>query len=123
MRRKLPTIALFAAGLIASPAVTQNRPVQGGTAAKTVEPSSMPLAPEKHALVREHVRRAKVPEAKVDELVAVGMTVPESVELWGLPQDSVTEVPTVSSYKFFHAGKVIAVVDPDSRKVIQVLPN
>jgi Protein of unknown function (DUF1236) len=51
------------------------------------------------------------------------MTVPEEVELWGLPQDSVTEVPTVTSYKFFHAGKIIAVVEPESRRVIQVIPN
>jgi hypothetical protein len=34
-----------------------------------------------------------------------------------------TEVPTVSSYKFFHVGKVIAVVDPDSRKVVQLIRN
>jgi hypothetical protein len=88
-----------------------------------MEPSSMPLSSDKHGLVKEHVRRAKVPEAKIDEQVAVGMTVPEGVELWGLPQDSMTEVPTVSSYKFFHVGKVIAVVDPDSRKVVQLIRN
>jgi hypothetical protein len=83
----------------------------------------MPLSPDKHGLVKEHVRRAKVPEAKIDEHVAVGMTVPEGVELWGLPQDSMTEVPTVSSYKFFHVGKVIAVVDPDRRVVVQLIRN
>ena len=100
----------------AAPAAAQNAP-------KTVEPSSMPLSADKHALLKEHVKRAKVPEAKVEGQVAIGMTVPEGIELWGLPQDSMTEVPTVSSYKFFHVGRTIAVVDPDSRKVIQVIPN
>jgi hypothetical protein len=100
----------------ASPAAAQNPP-------KTVEPSSMPLPADKHALIKEHVRRAKVPEAKVEGPVTVGMTVLEDIELWGLPQDSVTEVPTVSSYKFFHVGRTIAVVDPESRTVIQVIPN
>jgi hypothetical protein len=83
----------------------------------------MPLPADKHSLVKEHVSRAKVPEAKVDGPVTVGMTVPEDIELWSLPQDSVTEVPTVSSYKFFHARRTIAVVDPESRTVIQVIPK
>jgi hypothetical protein len=107
---------LLAAALITSPAEAQTRP-------RTVEPSSMPLSVEKQAIVKEHVRRTKVPEAQAGGPVTVGMTVPEEVELWGLPQDSVTEVPTVTSYKFFHAGKIIAVVEPESRRVIQVIPN
>jgi hypothetical protein len=115
--------AFLAAALAMSSAAAQTGRSHGGTTPKTVEPSSMPLSSDKHGLVKEHVRRAKVPEAKIDEQVAVGMTVPEGVELWGLPQDSMTEVPTVSSYKFFHVGKVIAVVDPDSRKVVQLIRN
>ena len=115
--------AFLAAALAVSSAAAQTGRSHGGTAPKTVEPSSMPLSSDKHVLVKEHVRRAKVPEAKIDEQVAVGMTVPEGVELWGLPQDSMTEVPTVSSYKFFYVGKVIAVVDPDSRKVVQLIRN
>jgi Protein of unknown function (DUF1236) len=106
----------FALALSAAPAC-------GQTAPKTVEPSQMPLAADKHSVVREHIRRAKVPEAKADAPVIVGTTVPDDVELWGLPQDSVTEVPTVTSYKFFHVGRTIAVVDPESRKVVQILRN
>jgi hypothetical protein len=117
------TWAFVAAALTVPPAAAQTGRSQGEAAPKTMEPSSMPLSSDKHWLVKEHVRRAKVPEVKIDEQVAVGMTVPEGVELWGLPQDSMTEVPTVSSYKFFHVGKVIAVVDPDSRKVVQLIRN
>jgi hypothetical protein len=108
--------ALLAAALVTSQAAAQTRP-------RTVEPSATPLSVEKQAVVKEHVRRAKVPEAQAGRPVTVGMTVPEEVELWGLPQDSVTEVPTVTSYKFFHAGNIIAVVEPESRKVIQVIRN
>jgi Protein of unknown function (DUF1236) len=106
---------LLAAILMTSPAAAQTT--------RTVEPSSMPLSAEKQAVVKEHVRRAKVSEAQADGRVTVGMIVPEEVELWALPQDSVTEVPTVTSYKFVHAGKTIAVVDPEYRKAIQVIPN
>jgi hypothetical protein len=105
---------LLTAVLMTSPAAAQTR---------TVEPSSAPLSAEKQAVVKEYVRQAKVPEAQADGRVTVGMTVPEEVEPWALPQDSVTEVPTVTSYKFFYAGKTIAVVDAVSRKVIQVIPN
>jgi hypothetical protein len=45
------------------------------------------------------------------------------VELWSLPQDSVSEVPATTSYKFLLTGQTIAVVDPESRKVIQIIPN
>ena len=83
----------------------------------------MPLPPAKQARVKEYLTRAKVPEAKVEGPVTVGMTVPEDLELWAPPEDSVTEVPTVTSYKFFHVGGTIAVVDPNSRRVIQVIPK
>jgi hypothetical protein len=33
-------------------------------------------------MVREHIRQAKVPEAKLDVPVTAGMTVPDDVELW-----------------------------------------
>jgi hypothetical protein len=46
-----------------------------------------------------------------------------AVEPWSLPQDMVTEVPSVTRYKFFRAGNTIAVVDPNNRKIIQVIKN
>jgi Protein of unknown function (DUF1236) len=52
---------------------------------------------------------------------SVGMTLSETVELFALPQDTVTEVPKVTSYKFLITGDTIAVVDPGSRKVIQLI--
>jgi hypothetical protein len=101
---------------MALPAVAQ-------TGARTVEPSAEPLAAEKQALVKDYAKRAQVPEAQAGGPVTVGMAVPEGIELWGLPQDSVTEVPTVTSYRFFRSGHAIAVVDPESRKVVQIVPN
>ena len=90
-------------------------------APKTVEPSAAALAPEKQEMVRDHVRRARVPEATLSAPASVGMTVPDDVELWSLPEDSITEVPQVTSYKFFHTDTVIAVVDPSSRAVVQLI--
>jgi hypothetical protein len=107
---------LFAAMLAASTAVAQTE----GTPINT---PPVPLPPEKQALVKEQVRRERPPEAQLAGQMMVGMVVPEDVALWALPQDSVSEVPAVTSYKFLLAGKTIAVVDPESRKVIQIIPN
>jgi hypothetical protein len=104
----------FAATLLSMPVMAEKAP-------KTVEPSSAPLAPDKQETVRDHVRQARVPEARLGAPASVGMTVPDDVELWALPEDSVTEVPQVTSYKFFHTDTVIAVVDPESRTVVQLI--
>jgi hypothetical protein len=92
----------------------------GGT---PVETPPVPLPPEKQAAVKQHVERQNPPEAQTGGPVTVGMTVSENVELWTLPQDSVSEVPTLTSYKFLRTGKTIAVVDPETRKVVQIISN
>lgn len=93
------------------------------TGGAPVETAPVPLSADKQAIVREYVQRETVPEAQTGSPVTVGMTAPEGVELWTLPQDSMTEVPTVTSYRFFRSGDVIAVVEPESRKVIQIIQN
>jgi hypothetical protein len=107
---------LIAATLMASATLAQT----GGT---PVETAPVPLPPAKQAIVRQHVQREKMPETQMGTPVAVGAVVPDEVDLWSLPQDTVTEVPSATRYKFFRAGKTIAVVDPDNRKIIQVITN
>jgi hypothetical protein len=101
---------------MASAAVAQT----GGTPVQT---APVPLSPEKQAVIKQHVQRERPPEAQTGGAITVGMTVPEGVELWSLPQDSVTEVPATTSYRFMRVGHTIAVVDPESRKVIQIITN
>jgi len=81
------------------------------------------LAPEKQAIIKEHVNRTKVPATEMSGPVAVGTTVPKDVSLYSLPQDLMTEIPTVTSYRFLVSGHVIAVVEPESRRVIQIIQN
>jgi hypothetical protein len=115
MRSRIWT-AVLAAMLVASAAAAQT----GGTPVQT---PPVPLSPEKQAVIKQHVQREKPPEAQTGGAISVGMTVPEGVELWSLPQDSVTEVPATTSYQFLRVGQTIAVVDPESRKVIQIITN
>ena len=112
----LARAVLLAALLGTSAAEARDRRYGGANAARAALPGETGH--------RQAARAAEEPpEAQAGSPVAVGMTVPESVELWSLPQDSVTEVPATTSYKFLLTGKTIAVVDPESRKVIQIIPN
>ncbi len=49
------------------------------------------------------------------------MVIPLDVELLGLSQDTATAVPTVTTYNYVVAGERIAIVEPESRKVIQII--
>ena len=55
-----------------------------------------------------------------DEFLS-GKTVPPSIDLIVLPQDAITEVPKTSSYRFVLMRDGIAVVDPATRMVLQVI--
>jgi hypothetical protein len=107
-------VVLLAVTLAAFAAAAQT----GGT---PVETPPVPLSPEKQAAVKQHAERPS--EARTDGPITVGMIVPDSVELWSLPQDSVTEVPATTSYRFLRTGKTIAVVDPNTRKVVQIISD
>jgi hypothetical protein len=126
MRRHV--IALAASGLAV--ALTSGSSLsQGAPPPRTVEPTpSSVLSAEKQAQVRAFVGDydrivkdgPKLP--KVDQALAVGELVPEDVALAVLPQDSVTEVPQVTSYRFVLAANgAIAVVDPATRRVVQLI--
>jgi hypothetical protein len=91
------------------------------TTGTAVETPPVLLPPEKQAMVKEYVTRTKVPLPKFDDPVTLGMTLPSTVELFGLPQDTMTETPAVTRYRFVVAGDIIAVVEPESLTVIQVI--
>ena len=91
------------------------------TSGVPVETAPVPLPLDKQTIVKDYVKRSDMPAVDPGAPVAVGMTVPEGTELFALPQDNVTEVPSVTRYKFLVTGATIAVVDPETRKVIQII--
>ena len=100
---------------------------QAPTVPDPAEPPKQILSPEKQLEVKTSIvryGRALKPGQdlpKIDERLAVGATVPATTELISLPQDTVTEVPTTTSYRFILMREGIAVVDPTTRQVIQVI--
>jgi hypothetical protein len=81
-----------------------------------------PLPPEKQKMILDHVKRSTdLPQASLSEPVRVGMTIPPEVEVLGLPQDAATAVPTVTTYNYLIVGDQIAIIEPETRKVIQLV--
>ncbi len=101
-------------------------PSPGGPAT-TIETEKQQLSPEKQLEVKTSLvryGRALKPGQelpKINERLAVGAAVPAGIELISLPQDTITEVPTTTTYRFVLMREGIAVVDPETRRIVQII--
>jgi Protein of unknown function (DUF1236) len=119
---KMSLLALLAVALLGPmPAASQtSAPVEVETT------GGIPLSPEKQLEVKTSIARygqAIGAQAlpRTDAAFPVGSTVPPSVELIVLPQDAISAAPTTTSYRFVLMKDGIAVVEPDTRKVVQII--
>jgi Protein of unknown function (DUF1236) len=95
---------------------------QTSTTVTTTAPSAtgaLTIAPEQRTVIRQRLTTAK--PVQIKERVTVGMTVPTEVELVEVPETIVTEVPSVRSYRYFRWNDDVVLVDPSSRRVVQIL--
>jgi hypothetical protein len=76
------------------------------------------LTAEQKTKIREYVLREKVPPAIVRERLSVGSQLPASVELRPIPSDW---GPTASKYRYVYSGDHVILVEPTTRRVIQVI--
>lgn len=91
-----------ALGLLASQAVAQ----------------TVVIAPEQRTKIKEYVVQQKVKPVRIQERVAVGVTIPADVELHAVPSDW---GPSFSRYRYVYADDDVVLIDPTSRKVIQII--
>jgi hypothetical protein len=99
-----------------------------GTATLAQSPDGgPPLSAEKQLEVKTSITRYSRGLKPGQELprhpdkLVVGATVAESVPLVTLPQDAFSEVQKTTTYSFVLMPQGIAVVDPSSRRVVQVI--
>ena len=50
-----------------------------------------------------------------------GITLPQDLEILDAPQTAVTEVPELSTYRYVVIGADVALVEPETRRVIEVI--
>jgi hypothetical protein len=76
------------------------------------------IAPEQRAKIKEYVVKEKVRPVTVKERVTVGATLPADVELRAVPSDW---GPSISRYRYIYHDDNVVLVDPSSRRVVQII--
>jgi hypothetical protein len=76
------------------------------------------IAPEQRTKIKEYVVKQKVSPVTISERVTVGATLPANVELRSVPADW---GPAVSKYRYVYHDNHVVLVEPSSRKVVQII--
>jgi len=106
----------------ASPAQKEDtgsmRNTQGAPGVRAGQPANPTLAPEQRTLIRRYVVERNVAPATIGPTVTVGATLPPSVELLAVPTEW---GPNLAPYRYVYADKHVVLVEPSSRRVVQVI--
>ena len=76
------------------------------------------IAPEQRARIKQYVVKEQVRPSQLSERVTVGAAIPESVELRAVPSDW---GPSAANYRYVYYDNQIVLVEPSSRKVVQII--
>jgi len=76
------------------------------------------VSPEQRTTIKEYVVKEKVRPHRLQSRVTVGATLPADVELAPVPE---TWGPSFRSYRYIYTGDDVVLVDPTSRRVIDVI--
>lgn len=108
-------LAGVAAFSLAAPAFAQT------TVVTTPAPSAgvaITVAPEQRTRIREYVVQERVKPITVRERITVGATLPADVDLVAVPN---AWGPEFSRYRYVYSGDNVVLVEPSSRRVIQII--
>ena len=98
--------ALYVAGLAAALLTTQ------------AFAQAVVVSPEQRTTIKEYVVKEKIRPHRLQSRVTVGATLPADVELAPVPE---TWGPSFRSYRYVYTGDDVVLVDPSSRRVIDVI--
>ena len=87
-------------------------------AGQTMAQVAVEIAPEQRTRIKQYVVKEKLRPAPLTERVIVGATLPATVELQSVPADW---GPSVSKYRYVYYDDHVVLVEPSSRKVIQII--
>ncbi len=113
-------VALAATAAQAQTTIITREPVQTQTVVTT---QPLQLTPVQRQTIYRTITRERVRPAQATVQYQVGMRVPESVELYAVPQEVVTEVPTVKTYKYMMVNDRVWLVDPATSEVVAEVAN
>ena len=84
----------------------------------SAQTATVEISPQQRTQIKEYVVKEKVKPVTLKERVALGATLPADVELAPVPQ---TWGPSVSKYRYVYSDNHVMLVEPSSRKVVQVI--
>ena len=111
---KKTLLAGLTALALASPAFAQ-------TTVTTTAPSAgatVTIAPEQRTKIKQYVVQQKVKPVTVKERVTVGTVLPADVEFAAVPGDW---GPELGRYRYVYTNDNVVLVEPSSRRVIQII--
>jgi hypothetical protein len=76
------------------------------------------ISPDQRTKIKEYVVKEKVKPVTIKERVTVGATLPADVELRAVPSDW---GPAVSKYRYVYYQDNVVLVEPSSRKVVEII--
>jgi hypothetical protein len=114
LRVSAATVALLAMGPLASAQTTTiiERPAAG----------YVELSPEQRTIIQRRVvreRRVVAPPPQLE--LRVGAPIPQTVELYPLPEEVYVEVPTVKRYRYFQVHNEVVLVDPETSEIVEII--
>lgn len=119
MMKQMLTIAAVAAAL------TSFAPMTGAQAPDRTPPAAVTptvnLTVEQRHIVKELVKDLKVEKASGDMQLAVGATVPTSVQMHPFPPEVGQKVPQIRNHQFFLSNDRVVIVSPRDRTVSDVI--
>jgi hypothetical protein len=99
---------------LATPAFSQTTVVTPAPSAG----ATVTIAPEQRTKIKQYVVQQKVRPVTVKERVTVGAVLPPDVEFAAVPSDW---GPELSRYRYVYTNDHVVLVEPSSRRVIQVI--
>jgi hypothetical protein len=114
-------LAVLLAGASAASAQTTvitREPAESRTVV-TTEP--LRLTPVQRQTIYRTIVRERVSPAQPTVEYRVGTRVPESVQLYSVPQEIAVEVPAIRSYRYMVVNNRVVLIDPATSEVVDEL--
>ena len=83
--------------------------------------ATLTIEPAHRTIIKQYIVKEKVRPIRVKQTIAVGALVPADVELQAVPETIYTEAPEVKNYEYFDWDGKVVFVEPQSRKVVQII--
>ena len=80
--------------------------------------ASVTIAPEARTKIKTYVTEKKVKPITVKEKIVIGSTLPADVELLAVPADW---GPDVAKFRYVYTDNHVALVEPSSRRIVQII--